>query len=143
MQALLYRLLRTVEYQPTSGKLFTAQTPLFSVFIGGIVAYKPEDRAVICAWFDPVCKGSRGNVPPAYAALKQVWDWLDKEEAAEFGEGYLWGREAPEAADGGGGSAGPRSVVEGSEDVGLGQSEAWWEQLMTKLVTEFGRINLS
>lgn len=80
MQALLRRLLRTIEYQPTSGELFTAQTPLFSVVIGGIVAYNTEDREVICEWFDPICEGSRGNVPPAYMALKQIWAWLDEEE---------------------------------------------------------------
>jgi hypothetical protein len=77
VQTFLRRLLRAIEYRPTTGPLLTAQTPLFAVFIGGIVAYRPEDRDVICAWFNPICECSRGNVPPAYAALKHMWAWLD------------------------------------------------------------------
>jgi len=52
--------------QPTEGKLFTAQTPIAAVFIGGVVAYTPEDQAGIRGFFEPISEGSRG-------VSKEIW----------------------------------------------------------------------
>jgi hypothetical protein len=60
VQLILLRLLRCIQWQPTSGDLFTAQTPLFAVFMAGIVSYQPEHRDVIREWFAPICEESRG-----------------------------------------------------------------------------------
>jgi hypothetical protein len=39
---------------PTSGSQFTAQAPLFPVFLLGILATIPEHKAVSSNWFDEV-----------------------------------------------------------------------------------------
>jgi hypothetical protein len=122
VQKILDRLLLTIQYQPVSGDLFTAQTPLFSVVIGAIVAYKQADRDLIRAWFDPICVGSRGNVPPAYAAIKQVWAWLDAEEQERD---LVW------------------SELHLEQPKDLSKSDPWWEELVAKVVAKFGRINLA
>lgn len=129
VQSLLRKLLRTVELQPTSGKLFTAQTPLFSVVIGGIVAYKPEDRKVIRDWVDPICVGSRGNVPPAWRAMQFIWEWLDEceddseeevdDELDEDGDYDMQARDVRDNCD------------------------AWWETLVGELSARYGRVNLA
>lgn len=63
VQLALQRLLKCIDWQPTSGPLFTAQTPMFCVFIAGIVAFRPEDRAVIDKWFQLPSEDSRGVSP--------------------------------------------------------------------------------
>ncbi|KAK0653129.1 hypothetical protein B0T16DRAFT_455441 [Cercophora newfieldiana] len=124
VEAILDRLLLTIQYQPVSGDLFTAQTPLFSVVIGSIVAYKLKDRDLIRAWFEPICEGSRGNVPPAYEAIKQVWVWLDAEEEKHKDEVS--------------GSYPELATAQHSD-----KSDSWWEELAAMLVAKFGRINLA
>lgn len=56
----LQRLLRMIHWQPTGGQLFTAQTPLFAVFVAGVVAYRPQDRLDVERWFKGTMDGSRG-----------------------------------------------------------------------------------
>lgn len=119
VQALVHKLLRTIEMQPTSGPLFTAQTPLFSIFIAGIVASRPEHRGLIRNWFIPVCADSRGNVPPTWAALQQIWDWVD-----EYDESHPY-------------------VEEIGADSDQEEEEAWWEVLVGKISERYGRINLA
>ncbi|KAF2174960.1 hypothetical protein K469DRAFT_530027, partial [Zopfia rhizophila CBS 207.26] len=77
VQDLLSTLLDCIKMQPTSGDLFTAQTPLFAVFIAGIVAYQSDHRDVIWRYFEETGpeEGSRGNVKPAAEALKSIWEW--------------------------------------------------------------------
>ena len=45
---------------PCSGPLFTAQAPLYTVFIGGVVASREEDRKIVRHWFEMVGSGTRG-----------------------------------------------------------------------------------
>ncbi|KAK4171058.1 fungal-specific transcription factor domain-containing protein [Triangularia setosa] len=131
VKELLDRLILTLKYQPTSGPLFTAQTPLFAVFIGGLVAYEQHDRRAIGAWFDPICEGPRENVPPAYEALKHAWRWLDDYERRR-------GKVAERAQDGGVGESG-----DDSEDEEVWEStDPWWEKLVKALTSKCGRINL-
>jgi hypothetical protein len=118
--------------QPTSGPLFTAQTPLFSIFIAGIVASRPKHRDLIRNWFIPVCEDSRGNVPPTWAAMQWIWEWVDG-----FDETHPY-KEDTGAGAGAGASA--RSDEEaGSPD----QEEAWWEELVGKISVHYGRMNLA
>jgi hypothetical protein len=51
------RLMKCVAWTPVKGPLFTAQAPLFSVFIGGVAALTIEERAVIRRWFEPIATG--------------------------------------------------------------------------------------
>lgn len=92
--------------------------------IGGIVAHKPKDRDLIRAWFEPICEGSRGNVPPAYETIKQVWVWLDAEEEKRNSQ-----------------QSGPYPEFTTGPD--SEQSAPWWEELVAMLVAKFGRINLA
>ncbi|GAB0139530.1 hypothetical protein EsHS_00000180 [Epichloe bromicola] len=45
---------RCIAIMPTSGMQFTAQAPLFPVFLLGILASSPEHKAVSSKWFDEV-----------------------------------------------------------------------------------------
>jgi hypothetical protein len=45
---------------PTSGPLFTAQSPQLRVFIAAVVACEPEHRALIRNWFEDLVDGTRG-----------------------------------------------------------------------------------
>lgn len=45
---------------PVDGGLYTAQHPLFSMFIGGLVACREEDRQVIGNLFTSIISGTRG-----------------------------------------------------------------------------------
>ncbi|KAK0744873.1 fungal-specific transcription factor domain-containing protein [Apiosordaria backusii] len=128
VKELLDRLILTIKYQPISGPLFTAQTPLFAVFIGGLVAYEQDDRRAISAWFDPICEGPRGNVPPAYEALKYAWRWQDDYERRR-------GKVAQRAQDDGPG--------EGSDGEEVWENtDPWWEKLVRAMTSKCGRINL-
>ncbi|KAG8531735.1 uncharacterized protein KY384_003367 [Bacidia gigantensis] len=122
VQKILQTLLRTIDWQPTSGPLFTAQTPMFAVFIAGIVAYKEADRAVVRKWFEPICGDSRGNVPPAWRAMQVVWKWADEIDAAS---------EVDSGAD--------REQAK----LPLGERHAWWEELSNVLKSKEGRMSLS
>ena len=53
-------LVQCIARMPTSGPLYTAQSPLFSVFIAGTVAYEPSDRQVLRDWFSGTVSGTRG-----------------------------------------------------------------------------------
>ncbi|KEY72242.1 hypothetical protein S7711_00241 [Stachybotrys chartarum IBT 7711] len=130
VQRILARLIKTIQWQPTFGRLFTAQTPLFSVFIGAMVAYKHEHRAALRAWFDSICQRSRGNVEPIYEVTKHVWKFLDEYEAAKA----LNGDSTSEWSDLGG-----KDV----DRVASNNSDAWWEHVAAELSSRYGRINLS
>ena len=51
------RLVKCIAWTPVKGPLFTAQAPLFSVFIGGIAAITDDERSVIRRWFEPIATG--------------------------------------------------------------------------------------
>ncbi|KAL8714149.1 MAG: hypothetical protein Q9220_001877 [cf. Caloplaca sp. 1 TL-2023] len=64
VQERLNVLLRCIERTPATGELFTAQAPLFPVFIAGLVAFRAEDRQVVRDWFEATLSGSRGVSTP-------------------------------------------------------------------------------
>ncbi|KAG5956385.1 hypothetical protein E4U58_006629 [Claviceps cyperi] len=71
-------LVQCIAIMPTSGMQFTAQAPLFPVFLLGILATLPEHRAMSQRWFDEVLQTPvRSSVPPLYATLKRIWEWID------------------------------------------------------------------
>ena len=73
-------LAKCISITPTSGQHFTAQAPLFPVFLLGILATVPEHEAVSIQWFEEVLETPvRSSVPPLYTALKHIWSWIDRE----------------------------------------------------------------
>ena len=47
-------LAKCIAIMPTSGSHFTAQAPLFPVFLLGVLATVPEHEAISSNWFDEV-----------------------------------------------------------------------------------------
>ncbi|RVX74905.1 hypothetical protein B0A52_01182 [Exophiala mesophila] len=122
----LSQLLECISYQPTDGILFTAQAPLFPVFVAGAVSLTEQDRKIVNAWFDGVNMSSRGNIPPNRRAMTAVWEWLDND---------LTPSEAPHAYD----------EWTDTQDViqeGFGQRRAWWEEMVQMLEQTEGRMSL-
>ncbi|KFA54717.1 hypothetical protein S40293_00769 [Stachybotrys chartarum IBT 40293] len=73
-------LAQCIRVMPTSGSIFTAQAPLFPVFLLGLLATVPKHKKVSVAWFDQVVQAPvRSSVPPLYGSLKKIWTWLDSE----------------------------------------------------------------
>jgi hypothetical protein len=54
-----------IKITPTSGPLFTAQAPLFPVFLLGLLATIPHQVAVADNWFSDVTKAQIRNVSMA------------------------------------------------------------------------------
>ncbi|KAL3952866.1 hypothetical protein ACCO45_012809 [Purpureocillium lilacinum] len=69
-----------VRVMPTSGFQFTAQAPLFPVFLLGLLATCHHHKAVSQTWFDEVVSTPvRSSVPPLYEALQRIWLWIGVE----------------------------------------------------------------
>ncbi|RCI17179.1 hypothetical protein L249_2688 [Ophiocordyceps polyrhachis-furcata BCC 54312] len=76
--ASLSDLARCIQIMPTSGYHFTAQAPLFPVFLLGMLSVRPELRNISKTWFDEVVSTPvRSSVPPLYEALQRIWQWID------------------------------------------------------------------
>lgn len=100
---------RCISIMPTSGSQFTAQAPLFPVFLLGILATVPEHKVVSSNWFDEVLQTPvRSSVPPLHTALLHIWSWIDRDIPLPF---------APE--------------LETNESIHLRQP--WWEQLVDRV----------
>ncbi|KAI9151684.1 hypothetical protein HJFPF1_08893 [Paramyrothecium foliicola] len=73
-------LARCIEVMPTSGYYFTAQAPLFPVFLLGLTATETRHKQVAEAWFLQVVETPvRSSVPPLYDALQRIWAWMASE----------------------------------------------------------------
>lgn len=117
-----------IRIMPTSGSQFTAQAPLFPVFLLGIVAVDPEHKKQCLRWFEqvvstPVRSVSQNSialtvvttadnlqsVPPLFKALRRIWGWMDKEV--------------------------PNPSTQASLDLhpNVGTRDAWWETLVAKV----------
>ncbi|OAQ73778.1 zinc finger-like protein [Pochonia chlamydosporia 170] len=73
-------LARCITIMPTSGSHFTAQAPLFPVFLLGLLATVPRHKAVSSTWFNEVLQTPvRSSVPPLHKALQHIWSWIDRE----------------------------------------------------------------
>lgn len=100
---------RCIAIMPTSGMQFTAQAPLFPVFLLGILASSPQHKAVSSKWFDEVLQTPvRSSVPPLYAALQNIWGWIDNDFPLSL----------------------PPSL-EAAQPIHL--RHAWWERLVNKV----------
>ncbi|ODA82236.1 hypothetical protein RJ55_00743 [Drechmeria coniospora] len=99
-------LAKCIRIMPTSGYIFTAQAPLFPVFLLGMLATKWEHKQVSKTWFDEVISTPvRSSVPPLYEVLGRIWQWID----TEIDQPPL-----------------PTSV----DAQPIGKRHAWWEQLV-------------
>ena len=107
----LHHLAARITIMPTSGTLFTAQAPLFPVFLLAILSVEPDDKNVSEEWFDNVLRTPvRSSVPPLFASLRRIWSWIDNR--------------IPCPTD-------PTIV----EQVPIHKRDAWWEK-MVQLVQE-------
>ncbi|KHO01709.1 uncharacterized protein MAM_00710 [Metarhizium album ARSEF 1941] len=100
-------LAKCITIMPTSGSQFTAQAPLFPVFLLGMLATRQEHKAVSKTWFDEVLQTPvRSSVPPLHTALLHIWEWIDKEIPVLF-----------------------EPLLHTNQPIYLRQP--WWEQLVT------------
>ena len=107
----LHHLAACITIMPTSGTLFTAQAPLFPVFLLGLLSVEPDDKNVSEEWFNNVLRTPvRSSVPPLFATLRRIWSWIDNK--------------IPCPTD-------PTIV----EQVPIHKRDAWWET-MVQLVRE-------
>ncbi|CAI6098060.1 unnamed protein product [Clonostachys chloroleuca] len=71
-------LARCIRVMPTSGSNFTAQAPLFPVFLLGLLATVPMHKEVSQKWFSSVVRTPvRSSVPPLFEVLQRIWTWID------------------------------------------------------------------
>ncbi|KAL7938629.1 fungal-specific transcription factor domain-containing protein [Trichoderma chlorosporum] len=103
-------LAKCINIMPTSGYNFTAQAPLFPVFLLGLLATTPEHASVAQAWFEKVTNTPvRSSVPPLYESLKRIWIWIDAEPTLKL-------------------------PVDGSKiDDDVGRRLPWWEYLVKRV----------
>ncbi|KAL7799251.1 fungal-specific transcription factor domain-containing protein [Trichoderma ceciliae] len=109
-------LAKCINIMPTSGYHFTAQAPLFPVFLLGMLATVPAHITVAQDWFESVTSTPvRSSVPPLYEALKRIWMWIDTE---------------------------PNLVppVNGELDDEIGKRQPWWEHLVQRVEEEESEI---
>ena len=115
VQSALKVLLQCIKISPKSGTLYTAQASLFGPVIAGCVAIADEDREIVRDYFLSAMEGPRGNVPPVWRAMKNIWSWLDD----EFVE---------DAVD---------------DNLPLSQRRTWWESMVARVMDEEGRMSLT
>ncbi|KAL1835889.1 hypothetical protein VTJ49DRAFT_5910 [Mycothermus thermophilus] len=109
-------LIKCIKMLPCTGPLFTSQSPFFAVFIMAVVSVTPEQRQVSRDWFEVVLSGAqcRSSVPPVWKAIQGLWEWLDNELEEEPYD----------------------------EDLPIGERQAWWEDMVAKLVEQSGVLSL-
>ncbi|KAL6696554.1 fungal-specific transcription factor domain-containing protein [Trichoderma pleuroticola] len=102
-------LAKCINIMPTSGYNFTAQAPLFPVFLLGMLATDPEHVVVAQTWFENVTSTPvRSSVPPLYEALKRIWVWIDADPNL-------------------------KPPVRGKLDEDVGKRFPWWEHLVKRV----------
>ncbi|KAL7951701.1 fungal-specific transcription factor domain-containing protein [Trichoderma barbatum] len=102
-------LAKCINIMPTSGYNFTAQAPLFPVFLLGMLATVSGHVSVAQTWFEKVTSTPvRSSVPPLYDALKRIWMWIDAEPAL-------------------------MPPVNGKLDEDIGKRFPWWEHLVKRV----------
>ncbi|KAK1251827.1 hypothetical protein MKX07_007306 [Trichoderma sp. CBMAI-0711] len=102
-------LAKCINIMPTSGYNFTAQAPLFPVFLLGMLATVREHVEVAQNWFENVTNTPvRSSVPPLYDALKRIWMWIDTEPTL-------------------------KPPVNGRLDEEVGKRLPWWEHLVQRV----------
>ncbi|KAK6515743.1 hypothetical protein TWF281_004333 [Arthrobotrys megalospora] len=77
-------LIKCFDRCPTSGDLYTAQTPVFGVAIAGVVAITEKERDFCRKYVTGTCgTGERGNLPILQDTLNFIWEWMDKHRPSE------------------------------------------------------------
>ncbi|KAK4073710.1 transcriptional regulator family: Fungal Specific TF [Trichoderma harzianum] len=102
-------LAKCINIMPTSGYNFTAQAPLFPVFLLGMLATDPVHASVAQTWFEKVTSTPvRSSVPPLYEALKRIWTWIDSDPNL-------------------------KPPARGKLDEDVGKRIPWWEHLVKRV----------
>ncbi|KAF2456597.1 fungal-specific transcription factor domain-containing protein [Lineolata rhizophorae] len=110
------RLSECVRRMPCYGPLFTAQAPLFPVFLLGLVSVSEEDFGIARNWFETVLSATscRSSVPPVWDALKILRIWVDGEITDE-----------------------PHIDM-----IPVGQRQPWWEDIVAHATETVGTLCL-
>lgn len=119
------KLLKCIDYMPTSGPTYTAMVPLFSIWVSATVAIDPRDRAIIRKYYTTALKRTRGTGPPARDATYKVWEWQDTILARE------------EELDGD-----IKRDPDAGAEISIGQKRAWWEEMVSVVKAHTGILNL-
>ncbi|KAF4125638.1 hypothetical protein GMORB2_0882 [Geosmithia morbida] len=102
----LHDLAQCIRIMPTSGSHFTAQAPLFPVFLLGLLGTDPQHVAVSRNWFEQVViTPVRSSVPPLWSALQRIWEWMPTEIPIDYAD-------LPKA---------------------IGKRTPWWEHLVARV----------
>ena len=114
VQMKLQELLDCTKNIPLSGHLYTAQVSLLGPVIAAIVAVREEDRAYLKHHFTFLLDGPRGNVPPCWRMVQDLWEWMDND------------------------------LLESNinDELPLAQRPAWWEEVVTRIREKEGRLSL-
>ncbi len=125
VQEINRKLLKCIDYMPTSGPTYTAMVPLFSIWVSATVAIDRPERAVIRKYYTTALKRTRGTGPPARDASYKVWGWQDSVLALE------------EELD-----ADMERDLEPGAEIPIGRKRAWWEEMVSVVKSHTGILNL-
>ncbi|KAB8336717.1 hypothetical protein FH972_021026 [Carpinus fangiana] len=120
-----------IELMPFSGELFTSQAPFFPIFVLGLLSEPgSRARAVSTEWFETVMAtaGSRSSVPPVWEALQGMWMWMDTEGIGRHEDlNHACLRYESEAS---------------VDDSAVVDRAPWWEDMISRLVADYGVLSL-
>ncbi|TGJ64117.1 hypothetical protein EYR41_010193 [Orbilia oligospora] len=104
-------LIKCFDRCPTSGDLYTAQTPVFGVAIAGVVATTEKERDFCRKYVRGTCTaGERGNLATLDNTLEFIWKWMDENRPKQE-----------------------------EDDADLLDRRQWWEELVTAFYTAKNR----
>lgn len=113
VQEALQSLLKCTNYVPLDGPLYTAQDSLYGLAMAGLVAVSDEDRAVVRGQFAPLEMGPRGNDTPVWRMLEQLWRWFDQKPLSDL-----------------------------DDDKPIAEKDPWWENMVSYIYEQEGRLSL-
>jgi hypothetical protein len=114
VEAKLEMLFKCVDLVPLDGPLYTAQDSLYGLAMVGLVATKETHRQMVRQQFMEVTATSRGNTPPIWRMVQNLWNWLDTDLVEED-------------------SVDQRSIV---------HRIPWWESMADRIMVTEGRLSL-
>ncbi|CAN9080312.1 unnamed protein product [Alternaria alternata] len=121
-QIYLYcRLMRKSRRHPHVQLIVDQLLQIGRVFVAAIVAVEPRHRDIVQTWFEELCHGTRGNVPPVWRTVQYIWNWLDA-------------RHGPSEAAG----------LDVSDITKIDpNAEPWWEDMVAEIYEREGKLNLA
>jgi len=81
--------------------------------------FQRGEAAVLCI-SDDLLTNAVQNVPPAWRALRYIWEWQDTWDIACISDEGIY-----------------------EQDIPISESPAWWEDVSAALSAKEGRVNLS